>query len=170
MADALKVVEPGVILASSGALDAFYATVPPSIAYIHAARTLNQDRARQYSAGALLHVVDLTLGEKVSLPSDVRSGMINNLREFDKNTVATAVVFLGGGFRAATVRAMGASLVMVAGLAGEVKFFSSIADASAFLRRFHPQLQGTLPSPATIEALVAEMRAQAVSTMPGVQA
>jgi len=51
---------------------------------------------------AYLHVVDL-----------VRDAMVDNMRRVDQSVPAAAVIFIGGGFAAAAVRAIGTSLLLV---------------------------------------------------------
>jgi hypothetical protein len=161
VAELVEVVEPGVVLARAACVSGFYGVAPPGMKYARRHRELNDEMTRLCERWAYLHVVDLSLGAKVSLAGDVRDAMVDNMRKSDPVVPAAAVVFLGGGFTAAAVRALGTSLLLVARLKGEYKFVSSVEAGINHVRAHAARIGPAFPDAGRLAAFVDEMRSAA---------
>jgi hypothetical protein len=157
MADLLEVVEPGVVLARDSCIVGFYAFVPPSMAYVRRHREISDDMLRRYERWAYIHVVDLSRAPKITFSADVREGMIASMRRYDHVVPAVAVVFLGGGFTAAAVRAIGTSMLLVARMKGSYKFVSSVEAGISHVRAHADRIHPAFPSAERIGKLIEDM-------------
>jgi hypothetical protein len=166
MADLVEVVEPGVVLGRDACVSAFYGFVSPGLAYARRHRALNEEMSRHCERWAYLHVVDLSRGAKVALDSQVRQAMLDNMRTVDRAVPAAAVVFIGGGFAAAAVRAIGTGLLLVARLEGDYKFVSSVEAGIRHIRAHADRIAPGFPEADRIAAFVEEMRRAAHDSMP----
>jgi hypothetical protein len=158
MADLVEVVEPGVVLAYDAGVSGFYGFVSPGMPYARRQRILNKEMTRRYERWAYLHVVDLSRGAKVSLEGEVRDAMVDNMRRVDHAVPAAAVIFIGGGFAAAAVRAIGTSLLLVARLKCEYKFVSSVDAGIRHVCAYASRIGPGFPDPERLAAFVEEMR------------
>lgn len=158
MADLVEVVEPGVVLARDAYVSGFYGFVSPGMRYARRQRVLNKEMTRRHERWAYLHVVDLSRGAKVSLDGEVRDAMVDNMRRVDHAVPAAAVIFIGGGFAAAAVRAIGTSLLLVARLKGDYKFVSSVEAGIRHVCAHASQIGPGFPDAERLAAFVEEMR------------
>ena len=158
MAELLEVVEPGVVLAQLAGVVGFYGCAPPGMKYARRHQQLNVEIVKRYERVSYLHVVDLSRGASIKLDNDVRDSMLENMRKYDPVIPAAAIVFLGGGFAAAAVRALGTGLLLVARIKGDYKFVSSVDAGIAHLDGYRARLGASLPSVTQLMGFAEEMR------------
>jgi hypothetical protein len=88
------------------------------------------------------------------------------MRKFDHVVPAAAVIFIGGGFAAAAVRAIGTSLLLVARLKGDYKFVSSVEAGVSHVHSHAARIASGFPSVDRLAAFVDEMRRAAHDSLP----
>jgi hypothetical protein len=158
LAELLEVVEPGVVLARESCVVGFYGCAPPGMRYAQRHQQLNAEMVKRYERFTYYHVVDLSHGSTIKLDNEVRDSMLENMRKYDHVIPAAAIVFLGGGFAAAAVRAIGTGLLLMARIKGDYKFVSSIDAGIAHLHAHAGRLDRSLPSATRLATFVDEMR------------
>ena len=84
--------------------------------------------------------------------------MVANMRKVDHAVPAAVVIFIGGGFAAAAVRAIVTGLLLVARLQGDYKFVSSVEAGISHVRAHAARIGPGFPDADRLAAFVDEMR------------